>query len=372
MRPSLAEALHSSRGGTRVEELIAASAVPPVTTATTGRSSLSSLSDFLERPYPKAYFLDLIGQDQTVMVYGPPGTGKSLFVIRLIADLLEGRDLGGFRFKGDGRETVLYITTEGEHGIAKRFRAAQKVYGLSDGAIDRLKLNNVSVVALRDDDDGPKTIGELVFEACEAFGRSPSLIVLDVFSGLIPGRDENNTGDMVAVMQELSRIKREHPGTSVIFVHHPSKAGENPRGSSSLEGAADMIIRLAPGKDGNPGTIECKKAKDSEMFAPWHFSISGVEVGIDADGDPVWSAVMQWTDAPESSARQNPRERVWEALNHFWNSGETPTQAMVMEYTGLRKSAVSDWMRALMGQGVVQAQGRGGKGEPLRYEQVKL
>ena len=99
---------------------------------------------------------------------------------------------------------------------------------------------------------------------------------------------------------------REAFGCAVIIIHHCGIDGTRPRGHTSLTGAADA--QLACKRDRNQNVelkVEWMKdgASEGEIVTS---RLESVEVGVDADGDPITSCVVVPTEAaamPERGLR---------------------------------------------------------------------
>jgi len=81
-------------------------------------------------------------------------------------------------------------------------------------------------------------------------------------------------------------------------VHHSGKNVDvGARGSSALRAAVDTEIAITEGQ------ISCVKQRDMEIPPNQFFALETVELGEDADGDPVTSAIVVPAGAPAKGAR---------------------------------------------------------------------
>lgn len=96
---------------------------------------------------------------------------------------------------------------------------------------------------------------------------------------------------MSLYVSNVSRLAEAIDATALI-VHH---AGKDPtrgaRGSSSLKAAVDVEIEIAREGGERVGTIT--KARDGEDGARFGFRLQQIELGVDVDGDPVRSCVIE-------------------------------------------------------------------------------
>lgn len=85
------------------------------------------------------------------------------------------------------------------------------------------------------------------------------LIVYDSFRSLHTG-DEDESGDMEAIVQELKWI-REETGATQLILHHDNASGLRPRGSTAIEAGMDTIFRLKRAANSNVVTCTVAKAR---------------------------------------------------------------------------------------------------------------
>lgn len=90
-------------------------------------------------------------------------------------------------------------------------------------------------------------------------------VTVDTLNRCMIGGDENSPRDMSMFVTNCDRI-REISGANVTVVHHDSRAGGNPRGHSSLDGAADTVIEVT--KDSGVITVTQTKQKDAPEAPP--------------------------------------------------------------------------------------------------------
>lgn len=116
------------------------------------------------------------------------------------------------------------------------------------------------------------------------------LIVFDTLNLCIGDGDENSARDMSRVIgnaQRLARATRAH----VMIVHHTSAADAGrPRGSTAMHGNADtlLVLRRAQGEQGESLVLLTQeKQRSVQKGKPLVFSITGLEVGEDEDGETI-------------------------------------------------------------------------------------
>jgi hypothetical protein len=129
-------------------------------------------------------------------------------------------------------------------------------------------------------------------------------VVIDTLNRAVGGAEENDSSTMGTFITACKDIA-QRTGAHVAVVHHSSKAGTDngPRGHSSLEGAADVVVAI----NGNAGSVirqaTSRKVKDGvDLSLP--FTLEPIKLGIDADGDDIVSMVVSEADAPLIAPRK--------------------------------------------------------------------
>jgi hypothetical protein len=87
-------------------------------------------------------------------------------------------------------------------------------------------------------------------------------------------------------------VVRLATGVTVFLVHHFGKdEARGPRGHSSLKAALDTEIEIAERVDVRVATFA--KQRDLPAGARFAFRLRSVEIGVDSDGDPVTSCIVE-------------------------------------------------------------------------------
>lgn len=120
--------------------------------------------------------------------------------------------------------------------------------------------------------------------------------LLDTLSKTFGGGDENGK-DMSQYVSNCERISSEF-NCCVMPVHHRPKENANsqPRGHGSLRGGLDAIYLVEGNSDIRKMTIS--KQKDGEEGLHVSFKLKPIELGLDNEGDPVTSCVIEIVDQP--------------------------------------------------------------------------
>jgi DNA-binding transcriptional ArsR family regulator len=268
--------------------------------------------------------------DSLAWLGGKPGHGKTFVAIDFALSVATGTDWLGHPVK-QGR--VLYVIAEGAAGLAQRVDAWQAAHGVAAANIAFLPM--------------PVQLTEQ--HAVEAFSAllgedRPALVVIDTQARSTVGADENSARDMGFVVAALERL-RAASGACVLVVHHESRAGENLRGSTAIEGAATTIIRAD--KDGGLITVMNTKQKDAREALPFKAALreAGSSVVLSRD----LGTAAEVLSASEAA--------VLDALERL----EETSATRLVEYTGLSKSTVYRALPDLYERGLVSQKQQGNR-----------
>ena len=260
----------------------------------------------------------ILTRQEVSMLVGPSGSGKSFLATDTALRIARGVDLPAVTMAGRKvvprvrRGGVLYIAGEGARGLKKRLRAYLKHHEVEAADVPFVLLT--LPVDLHSSDEH---INALIEEAkhwaaifMERFGVPLELVVVDTLSASTPGANENASDDMSRVLGRMHRLAIE-ANCAVQLVHHMNASGQRERGHSSLRANVDSVIEVVKHgelKDADGRAIRIAKVtkqKDGEDGVSWRFVLPSVELGRDAEGDPITSCVVAppRIDGEEDEAR---------------------------------------------------------------------
>jgi RecA-family ATPase len=148
-------------------------------------------------------------------------------------------------------------------------------------------------------------------ELVKVFDHLPSrlgLVVIDTLARTMGDGDENTARDMGAFVRSLDHI-RNATGAHVMVIHHSGKdASRGARGSGSLRGAVDTEIQLT--RSGPVIMAETKKQRDMKTDKVFAYLLEDVELGLDEDGEPVTSAIVQQTEPVARRPKLSAQQRI--------------------------------------------------------------
>lgn len=216
------------------------------------RSQLVDSAGLDSIPPPQPLVDGILYLDSLAWLHGKPGHGKSFVALDWAGCVATGAPWQGHEVTSRG--TVVYLAAEGVSGVRQRVRAWEERTGI---AMDGVRFLPVAVQLLHYTDREA-----LVMLLADL---APVLVVIDTQARVTVGADENSAKDMGELVAAADQI-REATKACVLMVHHESRAGENMRGSTALEGAATTIVRVS--KDGPHIRMDCPKQKDAAPFDP--------------------------------------------------------------------------------------------------------
>jgi hypothetical protein len=255
----------------------------------------------------------LLQRKSYAVLYSDPGQGKSFLTLDLAYHIAAGKPWRDHRVM---QGPVIYCAFEGTGGMAKRVAALQQHYGSLEGVplvIEPASWN------LRDRQDRvafAQRIAEIMHH--EFNEAHPALIAIDTFARAIPSADENSAGDVGEFNKAVEELM-QRTGACVLVLHHRNKSG-GMRGSTALLGAVETQLEIDEGK------LIARKQRDVEMGAPIGFELRPVQVGIDADGDPLVSCVVMASASGPQVARKLTGQPLdaWTALCELGGASNSP------------------------------------------------
>lgn len=225
------------------------------------------------------------------VVYGESNVGKTFFAMDLALHVAARLPWHGVRVAGMGdREwpgQVYYLALEGGSGFSNRICAMRSerpdIFERIESAGDFVPWP----VAI---DLHGTTDGQAIADAINETSEPTALIVIDTLARAMGDGDENTAKDMGQFVRNVDLIRKQ-TGAHVMVIHHSGKdTSKGARGSGSLRGAIDTEIELT--RSGSVVMAETKKQRDMPSDKVFAYTLRGVFIGTDEDGDAVTSAVV--------------------------------------------------------------------------------
>jgi hypothetical protein len=234
----------------------------------------------------------LIPRAGLTIVWGPPKCGKSFFVFDLTMHVALGWEYRGRRVR---RGAVVYCALEGAEGFRARIEAFRQAR-MAENATKVPFYLIASPLRLAADHSA------LVSSIRATLGRiTPAAVVIDTLNRSIAG-SESDDKDMALYIQAADAI-RDSFGCAIIIVHHCGIDATRPRGHTSLTGAADAQLAVKRDATGNI-VVTVEYMKDGPTSDAIACRLKAVEVGVDDDGDPITSCVVEPVEGVASQSKK--------------------------------------------------------------------
>ncbi|HVB16497.1 MAG TPA: AAA family ATPase [Stellaceae bacterium] len=259
---------------------------------------------------------------QTSLIVGETGSGKTFLAIDLALHVAAALPWFGRKVMVG---PVIYVAAEAGRGIANRVAVWRDHHHTDEQDIPFAAITSPIDLCHADAGD----VDRLIATIREAGLDEPVLIIIDTVSRVLAGGNENGPDDMGALVRSLDRL-RDELRCHVCAVHHLGKdATRGGRGHSLLRCAVDTEIAVA--RNGNAGiaTATVTKQRDGIAGEAVAFRLRPVELGRDADGDPVTSCIAEpvegATDRKPTRGLPASQKRALELLSDaIARAGEIP------------------------------------------------
>ncbi len=284
-------------------------------------------------PPPTWRIRNVLPTEGLVVVYGHPGTYKSFLTLDWALCVDTGCPWFGHEV-APGK--VLYVIAESPAGMGQRARAWEQVRAQIPSSITFL----------------PMAVNLLDGQWAEALVRFATelgidLTILDTLSRMLIGGNENSPESMTLAVDAAERL-HDGPGATVV-VHHKPRDGSNPRGHTSLEGAAETSIEVKA-EEGRI-TLISNKAKNAPEFDDIHLTPNVVDLGGDPLDTMSNSLVLDLGD-PAAGSGENERKILQALSNVFPLTGATAAE--LMKAAGLSSSSFYYSVNRLLENGLVK------------------
>lgn len=208
----------------------------------------------------------ILDKGTVILLAAQPAAGKTFLAIDFLGCYITGKQWQGHNvdnlvtYGGTDKPehgSVLYIAGEGARGFNMRLTAWEENWN------HQIPNNALEVFPHPINLSSPIQVDAL----CAYLERNTfGLVIFDTLARCTVGLDENTAKDMGRVIDNVYKIREATgPDGTVIVIHHLGKNGEI-RGSSSLEGGVDQVLRLE--REGDYLTLRDTKRKDNIEFEP--------------------------------------------------------------------------------------------------------
>lgn len=224
--------------------------------------------------------------------------------------LARGEPVLGLRSNSAG---VVYIAAEGAAGVRLRIQGLREATGTWS--------DNTSFIGaapnLTDQADVDRLAARLgkIRAKFQSRGIRLGAVVVDTMSASIPGADENAAKEMSPILTRLQELAATLDLCVIVVAHVGKDADRGIRGWSGMFANADGVVRVMPHDEGDLRIVTVQKAKDAEAGQRHAFALKVVNLGLDDDGDPKTTCVVDWQESPPSGTRAGKRARTKQHAN---------------------------------------------------------
>jgi hypothetical protein len=285
----------------------------------------------------------LLANTGLAVIWGPPKCGKSFWSADLGMHIALGWNYRGHRVQ---QAPVVYIALEGRHGFPARVEAFRRHHGV-DSAPFYLLTTSLDLVA---------EYSELI-AAIKAQLREnlPGALFLDTLNRSLVG-SESKDEDMARFLAAAESVALEL-SCAVIIVHHCGIDASRPRGHTSLSGAVESQLKVERANTGEV-IVTVELAKDFAEGTEIVSRLDPIELGADADGDPITSLVVLPVEGPIQrravTRKLSPRQQLaLAALDECAASGGTPAPPSLQLPARITVVQVNAWREELYRKGVL-------------------
>lgn len=266
-----------------------------------------------EEPAPTAWLIkNILPETGTALISGQWGTYKTTVALDLANSVMTGTPFAD-RHAVKRRGGVAYFALEGAGGLASRLSAIARAHGSTE-ALPFVHRSDCPALAAP---DALAKLAAMVEDAAslirDKFNLPTALVFVDTVvtaAGYAKSGDDNDAAVAQRVMSVLSGLS-QRTGALVVGIDHFGKVTDTgTRGSSAKEGHADTVLALLADRELN-GTVTntklaVRKQRDGLSGLELAFTPTTVQIGTDADGDPITRVVIDWT-APLAQ----PQNKDW-------------------------------------------------------------
>lgn len=286
----------------------------------------------------------LIPKEGLTVVWGPPKCGKSFWCFDLAMHVALGWEYRGRRVT---QGAVVYAALEGASGFGARAEAFRQAKMAEDGDPPPLYLITDRLDLIREHE-------LLIARIKEQLGATRLVVIfLDTLNRSLVGSESSD--EAMAAYIKAADALREAFRCAVVIIHHCGIDATRPRGHTSLAGAVDAQLAVKRDTSANTFSVTVEWMKDGAEGDVIGNQLDVIEVGIDADGEPIKSCVVIEAEATARTAsRLNPKQRrAMDALNNLLitqgkpapNSRDFPPNTSLVP--------VETWKRELFSAGIL-------------------
>ena len=208
-------------------------------------------------------------------------------------------------------------------------------------------------------DTGLTPITRVIGAWLEEYGDRDPLVMLDTLGRVMPSAraGESAYERDYRIGADLKRLTDEHPGATLLVVHHVRKAEgadwmDSTSGTNGLNGAADFTINLSRSRNSDEGTVRVTGRDVIED----EYAVTITDCAWVVDGDDLADAARQ---AEARTVTEGLGDHAAEIVRHVNASGGEVTPAEVADALGMDRGKVRTYLRRAADAGRIRNPRRG-------------
>ena len=246
------------------------------------------------------------------VIWGPAKCGKSFWTMDIFLHVALGWEYRGRKVQ---QAPVIFLALEGHGGYARRVQAFKQHHKIERAPFYLVR----TMINLR------AKVDQLIKDIEAQLGNEkPGAVVIDTLNRSLVG-SESSDEDMAKYLEAAGKIEQRF-ACLVAIVHHCGYDELHPRGHTSLPASVDVQIAVTRGGDLEV-IARTELAKDDAAGAEIYSRLHPVDIGVDADGDPIGSLVVLPGDKSSTSTVRlaGVNKLAYDALiNAVAEAGEKP------------------------------------------------
>jgi len=246
----------------------------------------------------------LIPRNDHVLIMGPSQSGKTFKVLDMAMRVVLGKPVDGRKVQQLGG---VYLSYEGQNGFENRIRAYAKHNNLSGDDLRHFAWWTRPPGLFATDDHTVKSLAEEIKFVTAQWKHRLGFVVIDTHNSATRGSSEIKSDDISKILTNYDALS-EAVGAPLWIIGHSNKDGRH-RGNEQIYNRIDTTIHIARVTEGRGESERDKydqhydkprvirrltidKQRDGADHLSVDFCLQEVELGVDEDGDPFRSMVI--------------------------------------------------------------------------------
>jgi hypothetical protein len=256
-----------------------------------------------EDPPPTPWLIkNILPETGAALIAGQWGTYKTTVALDIAVSVMTSKPFVD-RFAVKRKGGVAYFAVEGFGGLASRLTAIARTRDSTAALPFAYRRDCPALTAANALDLLTAMTKSAADEIQDKFNLPTALVLIDTVvsaAGYSKAGEDNDAAIAQRIMSVLSNLSQRIGALAVGIDHFGKVTDTGTRGSSAKEGHADAVLALLADREIN-GTITntglaVRKLREGQPGLEIPFTPKTVEIGTDADGDPITRVVIDWQE----------------------------------------------------------------------------